>query len=96
MKVQIKQSEVAMLINLIPKSAFFSVDFLKKDGSNRKMTCRFGVTKHLNPKPTRSKPKMESKYKTVWDINSKGYRHINTETIFSIKTNHIQYVLKED
>ncbi|NCP97774.1 hypothetical protein GW796_05975 [archaeon] len=94
MKVEINQEEVPMVLNLIPKTAFFSVGFIKKDGTNRNMTCRFGVKKYLNPNPVRQKPKMDNKYKTVFDVNAKGYRHINAETIFTIKSNHVEYVVK--
>lgn len=91
MKKNIEPSEVKTIIENIPKGAFFSVEFIKKDNTYRKMTCRFGVKSKLNPHPIRKKPEMPDNYRTVYDINAKGYRHINLETILTICTNHIEY-----
>ena len=60
---------------------FFTVTFVKKDGSTRIMNCRTGVTKALkNGKSTVD----TDKYLVVYDMSSKGYRCINKDTITSI------------
>ena len=60
----------------------FSVTFTKQDGSERIMTCRLGVTKHLKGgKSTLN----ADQYITVYDMHSKGYRAINKATIKSIR-----------
>lgn len=89
--MKINQSEVANVISNIPKGAFFTVEFIKKDGSLRKMNCRTGVYKYLTPNPTRQKPVMPKNMITVFDIHAKGYRHINTDTTLKIIADHVIY-----
>ena len=60
----------------------FSVTFIKQDGSERVMTCRLGVTKHLKGgKSTLN----ADQYITVYDMHAKGYRAINKSTIKSVR-----------
>lgn len=58
---------------------FFTVEFVKKDGSLRTMNCRAGVTKHLRG-GTSTVGGKEYLY-TVYDVQAKGYRNINLETL---------------
>lgn len=62
---------------------FFSVRFIKKDGSIRDMTCRLGVVKHLRG-GERTLPK---DYIVAFDVNAdeKGaYRAINPATVLQV------------
>lgn len=61
---------------------FVSVVFVKKDGTQRAMLCRLGVTKYL--KGGTSKLDAD-KYLTVFDVQKEEYRAINKETIVSVK-----------
>lgn len=61
---------------------FVSVTFIKKDGTERSMLCRLGVTKHL--KGGESKLNADQ-YLTVFDVQKEAYRAINKETILSVK-----------
>lgn len=60
---------------------FFTVTFIKKDGSVRVMNCRLGVKKHL--KGGTSTLDAE-KFLTVWDTQAKGYRAVNFDTVQSV------------
>lgn len=62
----------------------FTVVFEKKDGTMRTMNCRRGVKKHLagGKSTIKHKPNLLS----VYDMQAKGYRCINLETVVSIKT----------
>lgn len=60
---------------------FFTVTFLKKDGTVRVMNCRTGVTKAL--KGGRSTVN-SSKYLVVYEMASKGYRSIDKDSILNI------------
>lgn len=62
----------------------FSVTFVKKDGSIRKMTARLGVKKNINGVGLSFKP---SDYNliVVFDMHKKAYRMINLSTILSFK-----------
>jgi len=59
---------------------FFSVKFVKKDGTLRKMQCRLGVKKHLKGGELKHDPK-ELNHLTVFDVQKKAYRTINLNTI---------------
>ena len=61
---------------------FVSVTFIKKDGTERTMLCRLGVTKYL--KGGTSKLDAEQ-YLTVFDVKKEEYRAINRDTILSVK-----------
>lgn len=61
---------------------FVSVVFVKKDGTERTMLCRLGVTKYL--KGGTSKLDADQ-YLTVFDVKKEEYRAINKETILSVK-----------
>lgn len=60
---------------------FFTVVFVKKDGTERTMNCRIGVTKHLKGGTSTLNPEQ---YLTVYDMKSEGYRAVNLSTIVSI------------
>lgn len=60
---------------------FFTVTFIKKDGTLRVMNCRLGVTKHLKGGVSTLDAE---KYLTVWDLHAKGYRAINFDTVQSV------------
>ncbi len=60
----------------------FTVVFTKKDGTIRKMNCRLDVKKHL--KGGESTTAHIDHLMTVFDMQAKGYRCINLDTIKSI------------
>ena len=64
------------------KGKIFTVTFTKKDGSTRVMNCRLGVTKHLKGGESTLNP---NEYITVYDMQNKGYRAINRQTIIDVK-----------
>jgi hypothetical protein len=72
-------------IEIIKSKRFFSAVFTKKDGTTRYIYGRYGVKKHLKPnaKPQVYNPS-ERGYLTIWDMQLKEYRLINTQTIISI------------
>lgn len=64
------------------KGRIFTVTFVKKDGSIRKMNCRTGVTKYLKGgKCTLDK----NKFIIVFDMQNNAYRAVNKETIIEIR-----------
>ena len=62
---------------------FFTVEFVKKDGSNRKMLARTGVKKGLVG-AGRSKL-LADNLVCVYDIQAKGYRTIDVSRVSSFK-----------
>lgn len=71
-------------------SRIFSVIFKKKDGTLRKMTCRFGVTKHLKGGELTYSPEARN-YLVVFDMEANGYRTINLNTLHQIVFDGITY-----
>lgn len=69
---------------LATKGKFFSVSFIKKDGSERKMTARLGVKKDIKGVGMKYDP-LERNLIVVFDIHKKAYRMINLSTILTFK-----------
>jgi hypothetical protein len=64
---------------------FFSVRFLKKDGSMRDMVARLGVVKHVKDSSKPYVPKPFNNVLTVWDTQKREYRAIPLDRVESIK-----------
>jgi len=75
------------------KGNVFSVVFLKKDGSIRHMTCRFGVKKHLKGGELKFNP-IERSLLVVFDMQKESYRMINLETISNINMKGVEYYVE--
>jgi WYL_2, Sm-like SH3 beta-barrel fold len=67
----------------------FSCEFIKKDGSLRKMIARVGV--HKNLKGGKNGASGKNSLVTVWDMVAGGYRMINLSTITALKANGTAY-----
>jgi hypothetical protein len=83
------------VIKLLNKRKFFTAQFIKKDGSVRKMNCRIGAAKFASPTAERSEAQIsiDERYNflTVTEVIGGGKsiqtqpRKINCNTILSIK-----------
>lgn len=62
------------------KDTFFSVHFIKKDGSLRKMVARLGVKKGINGTGMAYNP-TEKRLLCVYDVQKQGFRMIRIDTI---------------
>lgn len=65
-------------------SKIFTVEFIKKDGTNRVMNCRLDVTKHLKGGTMKHDPR-ELNHIVVFDMQKLAYRTINVNTLVKIK-----------
>jgi len=86
-------------IKEVTNGKIFSVTFQKKDGTMRKMRCRTGVTKHLNPHTSglSQKHKDADEFHNqlrVWDLDKQGYRKINCDSITQIKCGESLYEIE--
>ena len=74
---------INMLDDVIKNSngKFLSVTFIKKDGTERTLTGRLGVKKHLRGGVSTLNPET---YITLYDMTAKGYRAVNRATIQSV------------
>jgi len=66
------------------KGKFFTVTFIKKDGTIRTMTARTGVRKGVNGNGLKFNPS-ERNLKVVWSCDAESFRMINLDTILGIK-----------
>jgi hypothetical protein len=62
----------------------FSVTFIKKDGSTRRMVARLGVRKGVKGVGMSFSPS-EKNLMVVFDMHKRGFRMINLETIVELK-----------
>lgn len=69
---------------LATNGKFFSVSFIKKDGTERRMTARLGVKKDIKGVGLKFNPS-ERNLIVVFDIHKRAYRMINLSTIFKFK-----------
>ncbi|QOP42489.1 hypothetical protein FJR45_00365 [Sulfurimonas sediminis] len=67
----------------------FSCEFIKKDGSIRKMVARLGVAKNL--KGGKNGASVKNSLITVWDMVAGGYRMINLSTLTALKVAGVTY-----
>ena len=72
----------------------FSVVFLKKDGTLRKMLCRFGVKKHLKGGSLKFDP-IKRGLLVVFDMQKESYRMINLKTITNINMKGVEYNVQD-
>jgi hypothetical protein len=68
---------------------FVSVVFIKKDGTQRTLVGRLGVTKYLAGGKSTLDP---AKYITIYDTQNGGYRAINRDTILSVRAGGVEAV----
>lgn len=70
----------------------FSVVFTKKDGSEREMVCRLGVTKHLKGGSIGYNTE-DYNYLIVFDMQKNEYRTLNVNTLRKLKFEGTTYDL---
>jgi hypothetical protein len=68
------------------KGNFFRACFIKKDGTVREMTARFGVKKHLKGGELKYNPESLN-YIVVFDIDKGEYRTINMDKLIYLRYN---------
>ena len=66
------------------RGKIFGVDFIKKNGEIRRMACRLQVKSYLKGGNLKYNPK-EKNYIIVFDMNKRGYRTLNLNTLKRFK-----------
>ena len=77
------------------KGGFFTVSFVKKDGSLRVMNARLDVKKYLKGGELRYDARAMG-YIPVYDMVNKGYRMINSNTITALNSGSRRYAVSQD
>lgn len=68
----------------------FTVKFTKRDGTERTMTARTGVRKHLTGKGMAYNPKARGLV-PVFEFGKKDYRMVNTATVSSFRCGKVRW-----
>jgi hypothetical protein len=63
---------------------FFAAEFVKQDGTLRRMVCRYGVRKFTRRLPPRNDP-YQTGLAIVWDTAEQEYRIITLATMFTLR-----------
>jgi|TARA_R110000824_G_scaffold627_12_gene3936 hypothetical protein len=81
------------IVEATVQDKIFSAEFVKADGTVRKMNARLSVKKHLKGgKSCNTKDNLL----TVYDLKSKGYRNINMNTLKSLTVDKIKHVFDDE
>lgn len=86
----IKRLNRVQLLSFIvcQKGKFISVDYFKRDGVQRKLTGRLGVTKYLKGGQNNVES-LERAYLVIFDIKMKEYRTISLDTLIQIRASNV-------
>ena len=82
-------------IQIIKNSAgkIFGVSFIKRTtGQTRHMSARRGVRKDVNGEGLKYNPESKQLL-TVYDMNKKGHRMLNTETLYRLVLKGNSYII---
>ena len=88
--VVLARRRILRAIAIAQEGKIFTVTFIKKDGTERVLTGRLGVTKHLVGGENTVAHKPE--YLTVFDMQKGDYRNVNLDTVMSLKCNGKDYI----
>jgi|GEM_PF-2367045 len=80
------------LLALIDNGRFFGLTFIKRDGSERRMQARLGVTKHLRG-GEKAYSDAAKGIVTVFSTDVNGYRSIRLDSIQSLVVNGTTYAV---
>jgi len=81
-----KNGFAAMMRGLVGYDKCFTVEFTKKDGTERKMNCRMGVKKYLKGTGMNYNP-VEKGLLTVFDMQKGQYRCIPLDRVKKARIN---------
>ena len=85
---------MGLILGETKNGRIFSVTFIKKDGTTRRMSCRRGVKKGLTGTGMRYNP-MSKALLPVYDMQKRGYRMVNFDTVVSFDLNGEQYIVQK-
>ena len=75
-------------IEAIVQDEFFSIEFIKSDGSKRVLNGRLGVTKHLKGGTDCNDM---FKHLTVFDVQKQGYRNVDLASVEAVNAHGFRY-----
>jgi len=82
------------LLHNVCKSKIFTCAFTKKNGEQRVINCRLGVTKHL--KQGNYIRKNQEQYLVAYDLKVNAYRNISVDSIQWLRINQLHVDVRGD
>ena len=92
MTTQTLNSKAIKTLISLNEGKVFGVTFTKKDGTQRSMNARLGVTAPL--KGGENNVAHIPKYLTAYDMQKGNYRNINTETVTELRMGGMTYKIE--
>jgi hypothetical protein len=86
--------DIKEVMELLGERTFFSVTFIKKDNTIRVLNGLTGVKKHLKGGELPYDPIAKGLI-PVYDVQSEGYRMVNSQTVLEIKSDKKVYTIKD-
>ena len=80
------KKDLSTVLSSCVQGKFFTAKFVKANGEERTMNCRFGVTKYLKGGLDHND---RTKYLTVYDVQKKGYRNIPVQRLIEINCGNL-------
>lgn len=93
--LQKTRQELISIIESKPKNCIITVEFVKKDGSLRKLTGIRGPTKYLKGSPGENKPTIDTDKHFLFCEMRKGYRAVAKDRLMSVSVSGIYYFTEE-
>jgi hypothetical protein len=90
MKILNKLEAYAKIVT--SKGKIFTAEFVKKDGTLRRMNCRLGVKKGITGKGLKFVP-MEKLLLPVFDMQKDEYRMINLDTVYALTISKVRFMV---
>lgn len=87
--MNISKPEAVNIITRKTRGGFFGIEFVKKDGSTRRLNARLGVRKGLAGGKNTVDHKPE--YLTVWSRHDHSWRNVNVNTIRRVTFGGVEY-----
>ena len=91
MSVELHRANLKSLITDLD-GQFIGVDFVKVDGSKRKLNGRLGVKRYLKGGDC-AVTRLDLPYLVVFDVKILGYRHVNLATVSKLRSRHTEYTV---
>lgn len=94
--IPIRRQDFITLIENTPVSAFVTLKFLKKDGTERTLNGRRNVKKAYSDPNHPKKPTVDTdKFWIFYDLKIKEYRAVNKHTVYEASVNKTKYVVED-
>lgn len=72
---------------------FVGIDFVKQDGSSRKLNGRLGVRQYAKTEAAATTAAFELPYVVLYDVQQGGYRNVNLATVSGVRAENTNFTV---